>query len=390
MARSIKKYCRMIRNLWSGTESKPPESPPQNIQIQDTQESPPESIEIQDIQESPPEGTQIPDTSEVKEEAENVDHEMEQAEPTTSPLNPQTSLNQCSILFEDDNIKNSTRMSETKNQERKPVLKHPLKKFKKAKIQRLKFEKFWMDRYNNGAVKDNKVAKEQKVEHLPLTREHFERFIQLAEGPNRETLVTKFSLAVSRKEIKILLNGMWLNDMIINFYMNLLTERSENKAGQLPSVYAMNTFFLPLLLKKGHEGVKRWTRKTDLFSKDIIPVPVHCGDVHWCMAIIHMRDKSILYYDSIGKGNQPVLDALKIYIQEESMHKRNLPFNISGFRIEKAKHMPRQTNSNDCGVFSCMVAEFITRDAPLNFTQSDMDYFRRKMALEILDAKLWL
>lgn len=54
-------------------------------------------------------------------------------------------------------------------------------------------------------------------------------------------------------------------------------------------------------MQMGHSGVRRWTRKIDIFSYDIIPVPVHVGGVHWCMSIINMREKSIKYYDSMGK-----------------------------------------------------------------------------------------
>lgn len=187
-----------------------------------------------------------------------------------------------------------------------------------------------------------------------------------------------------------MLGSSWLNDEVINFYMSLLTERSELRAGELPSVYAMNTFFVPRLLQNGHGGVKRWTRKVDLFSKDIIPVPVHCNGVHWCMAIIHMRNKTIRYYDSMGKPNQDVLDALESYLRQESLDKRKQPFDTSGFKIESVPNVPQQTNGSDCGVFSCMFAEYITRDAPITFSQEHMEYFRKKMVLEIAGGQLWL
>ncbi|XP_017128479.1 sentrin-specific protease 1 [Drosophila elegans] len=239
-------------------------------------------------------------------------------------------------------------------------------------------------------IKQKKKTGKKKIEFIPLSKEHLKRLIELAEGDCLQVLVTKFNLNIQRSEIQILLNFRWLNDVIINFYMNLLTERSEKRIGQLPSVYAMNTFFVPRLLQSGHAGVKRWTRKVDLFSKDIIPVPVHSNGVHWCMAIIHMRDKTILYYDSIGGGNQKVLDALEAYLREESLDKRKLSFDTSGFRIGNALNVPQQKNSRDCGVFACMFAEYLTRDAPITFSQDNIDYFRRKMALEISGGELWL
>lgn len=205
-----------------------------------------------------------------------------------------------------------------------------------------------------------------------------------------QVLISKFSLNITRTDIRTLTGSCWLNDEIINFYMNLLTDRSQRKEGKLPSVYAMNTFFVPRLLQNGHGAVKRWTRKVDIFSKDIIPVPVHVGGVHWCMAIIHMKNKTIRYYDSMGKPNQVVLNALEMYLRAESLDKRQKPFDTSEFSIENVQNVPQQTNGSDCGVFSCMFAEYISRNKPLTFSQDHMEYFRRKMVLEICSGELWM
>ena len=64
--------------------------------------------------------------------------------------------------------------------------------------------------------------------------------------------------------------------------MNLIVARSSTN--NLPKVYAFNTFFYPKIMSDGHAGVKRWTRKVDVFSHDIILVPVHLG-VHWCLSV---------------------------------------------------------------------------------------------------------
>ena len=69
---------------------------------------------------------------------------------------------------------------------------------------------------------------------------------------------------------------------VINFYMNLLVERS--KAPSMPSANTFNTFFYPKLRSSGYSAVRRWTKKMDIFSKDILLVPVHLG-VHWCLSV---------------------------------------------------------------------------------------------------------
>ncbi|KAM7350486.1 ulp1 [Cochliomyia hominivorax] len=230
----------------------------------------------------------------------------------------------------------------------------------------------------------------EEPEFVELTQEHRARINAAICGPLDQVLVSKFNLNITRRDIHTLCGHNWLNDEVINFYMNLLTERGEKKREShgLPTVYAMNTFFVPRLLQAGHSGVKRWTRKVDIFAKDIMPVPVHVGGVHWCMAIIHMKERSIKYYDSMGTPNPSVLKALEQYLKDESMDKRKQPFDTSGFVIESVQGVPRQMNGSDCGVFSCMFAEYITRNREITFSQQNMEYFRQKMILEIVMGEL--
>jgi len=50
--------------------------------------------------------------------------------------------------------------------------------------------------------------------------------------------------------------------------------------------------------------------------------------------------------------------------------------------------IPIQQNSSDCGVFMCQYAEYVSRRVPVNFAQSNMAYFRRRMVWEICTGKL--
>ncbi|CAO1391806.1 unnamed protein product [Diamesa serratosioi] len=208
-------------------------------------------------------------------------------------------------------------------------------------------------------------------------------------GSKLDVVMVKFSISVTRNDLYTLVGDSWLNDEVINFYMNLLMDRSE-KNDSLPKVYAMNTFFIPKLLQSGHSGLKRWTRKVDIFSFDVIPIPVHVGGVHWCMSIIHLKNKSIKYYDSMGHQNYRVLDALEQYLKDESLDKKNEQFDMTDWSKECVRDCPRQMNGSDCGVFSCMFAEFVSRDSKISFTQEKMQYFRKKMIYEIATGKLML
>jgi sentrin-specific protease 1 len=108
------------------------------------------------------------------------------------------------------------------------------------------------------------------------------------------------------------------------------------------------------------------------------------------MAIINMKETSIRYYDSMGHPNMQVLNALENYLKEESLDKRKIPFDTSSWTIECVRDCPQQRNGSDCGVFSCMFAEFLSRESKVSFDQQHMQYFRRKMVFEIATGRLLL
>lgn len=229
---------------------------------------------------------------------------------------------------------------------------------------------------------------EEEVSILPELTDEMKMRIEnaLRPSPSSEVLVEGFGQRITRRDFQTLKGLNWLNDEVINFYMNLLIERSR-ATGKLPSVYAFNTFFYPKLSEQGHSSLRRWTRKVDVFAHDLLVVPVHLK-MHWCLAVIDFRDKTIRYYDSMGHPNNDCLNDLLLYLKEESVDKKKQPYDMTGWKLENVKDIPQQMNGSDCGVFSCMFAEYICRNAKITFSQQDMPYFRRKIVYEILNRKL--
>uniref|UniRef100_A0A0P4W8J0 BTB domain-containing protein n=1 Tax=Scylla olivacea TaxID=85551 RepID=A0A0P4W8J0_SCYOL len=227
---------------------------------------------------------------------------------------------------------------------------------------------------------------EQEEEFVPLTPE-MEEVIDnaLMKGPPNQVLIEKFNTQITRHDISTLAGLNWLNDEIINFYMNLLIERGKND--NYPKVYAFNTFFYPKLMKTGFASVKRWTKKVDLFSHDLLLIPVHLG-MHWCLATIDLRTKCVRYFDSMLGDNDKCLEALLKYLEDEHQDKKSSPFEKTGWMAENVKDIPQQMNGSDCGMFACMFAEYLSRDADITFDQQHMPYFRRKMVYEIVTANL--
>ncbi|KAI7834419.1 hypothetical protein BX661DRAFT_138513 [Kickxella alabastrina] len=197
---------------------------------------------------------------------------------------------------------------------------------------------------------------------------------------------------VTARDLQTLMPGKWLNDEVINFYMQLIMGRSANagggKAASLPKVHAFNTFFFSTLRENGYARVKRWTRRIDVFAMDLVVVPVHLG-VHWCCAIVDFGQRSIRYYDALLGENTECLELLMEYLRLESRDKRGgKVFDEQGWAMTCEKDIPRQQNGYDCGVFAVAFAEHIARGAELDFAQENCAFLRRKMVYEIATKAL--
>ncbi|XP_036025533.1 sentrin-specific protease 2-like [Onychomys torridus] len=227
------------------------------------------------------------------------------------------------------------------------------------------------------------------LDHGPDVTADMEEEIRsaLGPGPEDEILSCAFKLRITRGDMRTLKETQWINDEVINFYMNLLMERNQNEG--YPSVHAFNTFFYPKFKCGGYRSVKRWTQAVNLFAKELILVPIHL-DVHWSLVVVDLRKKHIAYLDSMGQKRPDVLKMIFQYLQEESKARRNVDLNPLEWRQYSmpAEEIPQQRNGSDCGMFTCKYADYISRGQPLTFSQQHMPLFRKKMVWEILHKRL--
>lgn len=221
---------------------------------------------------------------------------------------------------------------------------------------------------------------------------------------NRDpTLFSKFGINMTKSSLDTLTPPNKLDDNVINFYIEILAERSKNDK-KLPKVHCMNTLFWikyrdrdKYTYKTGKDGISAETKDINIFDKDIVLYPIHTGpsdDGHWSLAIVNMNEKTIKFYDSLKNTKAKsanvleVLDNLLVYLEEESKHKiQNSKFSASDWiKDDDVRNMPKQDNDYDCGVFCCMYAEYITRnERHFGFGPEDMNKFRKQIRLEIIE-----
>uniref|UniRef100_A0A669BAJ7 Ubiquitin-like protease family profile domain-containing protein n=1 Tax=Oreochromis niloticus TaxID=8128 RepID=A0A669BAJ7_ORENI len=172
----------------------------------------------------------------------------------------------------------------------------------------------------------------------------------------------------------------WLNDQIINMYGELIMEATEHK------VHFFNSFFHKQLVAKGYDGVKRWTKKVDLFSKWLLLIPIHL-EIHWSLVTVTMATKTISYYDSQGIVFRHTTDNIMKYLQSEAREKKQTAFQ-KGWKITIIKGIPQQKNDSDCGVFVLEYCRCLSVKQPLLFSQDDMPRIRKRIYKELCDRRL--
>ena len=111
------------------------------------------------------------------------------------------------------------------------------------------------------------------------------------------------NIPVTSHSMRTLQPLVWLNDEVINFYFKLLLAREGgSKDADMPTCHFMQTCFYPKLAEQSkgycYTDIKRWTKQTDIFTKDLVIVPIHCHGNHWTLAVVNVKKRRFEYYDS--------------------------------------------------------------------------------------------
>lgn len=187
----------------------------------------------------------------------------------------------------------------------------------------------------------------------------------------------------------------WLNDEIISACLQQVVEyglqAANHKAGDTPKFYAFNTFFYTNLREKGAQSVRRWATRAKIGKENLLKVervfiPVHSG-AHWTLLVVSPVAHTIEYFDSLGGPARPYILNAKAWLREElgklfKEEEWTVPTGSVGAG-------PQQSNSSDCGVFTCTNAKMVVLGVdPMAYAGSDMELQRTRMAAELLNGGL--
>ncbi|XP_060690410.1 sentrin-specific protease 5 [Hemiscyllium ocellatum] len=196
--------------------------------------------------------------------------------------------------------------------------------------------------------------------------------------PSFQVVYNKHVLTLD--DLATLYGENWLNDQVINMYGELIVDAVPDK------VHFFNSFFYKQLQTKGYNGVKRWTKKVDLFSKALLLIPIHL-EIHWSLLTVDLPNRKICLYDSQGiHFNSCVQNILK-YLKTEA-GERNRPAFLEGWKAFATTCIPQQKNDSDCGVFVLQYCKCLALGRPFQFSQKDMPEVRKLIYRELCECKL--
>ena len=226
---------------------------------------------------------------------------------------------------------------------------------------------------------------------------------------NREKEVSELNgITIRNKDLLLLADGIdsWLNDDIIDFYLSMISQRSKellNLKIYPHHVSNLLTYFSQKLFNKGYGEVKNWLRRIDLFDYGLVflPIPISCKDDsqmvsknkdetnHWILAVIDTQKKEIRSYDPKGY-DRPAAFFRPIFelVQRHHLEKRKENITQEEWRHIDVKEIPQQGNDGNCGVFSCLYAEHLSRGVAFDFSNENMLQYRFNMLSEIQREQL--
>lgn len=212
-----------------------------------------------------------------------------------------------------------------------------------------------------------------------------------------EALTPPPAIQLTRKDFGTLLpqSGIdaargWLNDEIVNRFLEHITERARQKeqwqAGSAPAPYfAFSSHWMTRIVDSGAPAVSRWGKRkkvqgSNVLKAKIVYIPI-CVSNHWTLLTILPQERKIEYLDSLGgRGQNFVAKAIEWLAYELKDLWKPHEWTIV---TDRSDH---QANGSDCGVFTIMNAFAVLRGfRPDEAVKADdMDLARWQIAATLL------
>ncbi|XP_033114098.1 sentrin-specific protease-like [Anneissia japonica] len=175
-------------------------------------------------------------------------------------------------------------------------------------------------------------------------------------------------ICIRYRDIKTLFDDNWLNDVVINGYLELIHMRSRMN-DDLPKVYNFKSQWYQKVTGTGDTSLLRWTRNTDLGAYEWLLFPVNNG-VYWFLVGINPKNKTVTTFDSMHGENMREMELAVKVVQDDWRKKISIPFTC---KIKK-----------DCGVYLSYFVYYLGMNKVVEeIPDIDTKQYRHSMILDL-------
>lgn len=287
---------------------------------------------------------------------------------------------------------------------------------------------------------DSKLNMEKKKDDIrfrALSDEEYEEVYKMTYNVRKKqqlVFVMDAGIQLCGEDLSCLRGCRWLNDEIINSVAGLINARnmramcdgdmnevvevslcsslqSEKGVGKSGNklyerhfqqkrgrVHVFNSFFFTRLTQGGYDynGVRRWLQRArkDVCSLDMIMFPINVDNLHWVLAVVDMRNRHLVYLDSLLGGDERGMTLLlRRWVEDEVRDKHGerkaKELDIGNWTVfENPEYLPRQEDGGSCGIFSMYMADYLERGRCPDFTQDDVRVLRRRTVLFLRNGRM--
>lgn len=152
-----------------------------------------------------------------------------------------------------------------------------------------------------------------------------------------------------------------------------------------PTTYYFNTFTYTSIAKHSKEHVASFYDHLYVRKYKKFVFPIHTAS-HWSLIVV--KDNQFLGFDSLVPIRETIFVKIRLFLVE-LFKRQNLAFKIV-IGLSMCDKVPMQTNTDDCGVFTCAYARFyVVNEYDDNlFSNRDINKYRSIILHELLAGKI--
>ena len=209
--------------------------------------------------------------------------------------------------------------------------------------------------------------------------------------------------------------GAYLNDHLMNAYMDLLKDYETNSfhlSQRGSRSWMMSTLLMAKLQEwdSRNEDLKTVPLKQlwgycipagDRSRKPIeyrrIYVPINEDNFHWTGMIISPFSKKMRFYDSLATDRTSIQQKAKNYrrlllgwmrrLAQDDVHLAEY-YNEKDWTLSALRNGPKQRDGCNCGVFVLMAFDLHLDDLPMDAIEANIQFFRNKIGADIMRRRL--